>query len=139
MTSEYCGSPAPVGPTLLRHLTFPCAGVWEPAEGGGRDEGVGREPVVHGKSMKTPRPSFWSLRMCSLRALCLQLIGPSILQLWDYVNNPKKEIDSMKIPKSLGLKGLMSSQHQGCHNFSFQLIFFAIPWFVYKMYSKRNK
>ena len=129
----------PIRPTHLRYFTLPCSGVWEPVGGGRRVRVWGREHVGHGKSKRRSRPSSWSLGMCSLGALHRPLIEPSMLQLGDYVNNPKKEIGSVKIPRSLGLRGLMRPSTKHATNSRSSWILLVIAWFVLKMHSKSNK
>ena len=59
VNSGYCYSPGLIDPTLLRHITLPSTGGWELAEVEGKVRVGVTEPVVHGKSMKGPKPSSW--------------------------------------------------------------------------------
>lgn len=116
-----------------------------PALGSGslqKEEGRAREcgkRACGARGSPGSRPFSWSLGMCSLGALCRPLTEHSVLQLEDYVNNPKKEIGSTKIPRSLGLRGLMSPSTKDATNSRSNWIFLVIAWFALKMHSKRNK
>lgn len=95
----------------------------------------GREHVVHGKAKKRPRPKDVLLRS---RA-ALAPVGPSTLQLEDFVNNPKKDIGSMKISGTLGAERLNESQHKGRHHVSFQLDLSCHHMVCTQMHSKIKK
>ena len=138
VNSENCYSPGLVAPTLLRPLILPSTGVWELAEGGRQGEDRRQRACSSWETTKGPRPASWSLGMSSW-ALSQQLIGPLMLQLWDYINSPKKEFGSMKIPKPPGLKGLMSPSNKAATISHSNWISVEIAWFVLKTHSKRNK